>query len=148
MMRITSPAFDDGGDIPDRYTLDGGNLSPPLRFHHVPEGTRSLALIVDDIDSPLGTFTHWVIWNIPLDTTELADDTVPPQAELGMNGFGTVGYAGPCPPSGRHRYRFRLFALNTVLEATSPDRKDQIESEVEGATIERAAMTGRYQARE
>lgn len=144
-MEITSPAFDRGKDIPVKYTFDGENMSPPLRISDVPAEARSLALIVEDVDSPIGPFTHWVVWNIPPETTEIAENRQPPGAQIGINGFGEVRWGGPCPPSGRHRYRFHLLALDTVLEATSPDRRHQIESEMEGSILSRATLTGRYQ---
>ncbi len=147
IMEITSTAFKDGEEIPDKHTFDGENLSPPLRFGGVPADAQSLALIVEDIDSPIGPFTHWVVWNMPPQTEEIGESALPREAETGINGFGEVRYGGPCPPSGRHRYRFRLIALDTRLEATAPDRKDQIESEMEGNVLAEAILTGLYQAR-
>ncbi len=146
-MEITSTAFKNGEEIPEKHTLDGGNIRPPLRFSGVPEGAQSLVLFMQDLDSPIGPFTHWVVWNLPPDIGEIGDAPLPAAAQTGINGFGETRYAGPCPPSGRHRYRFRLIALDTRLEATSPDRKDQIESEMEGDVLAEASLTGLYAAR-
>ena len=132
--------------IPKKYTFDGENISPPLNIRHVPEQTESLALIVEDIDSPIGRFTHWVVWNIPPGTEAIAENSVPQNSQTGLNGFGEVRYSGPCPPSGRHRYRFRLLALDTMLEATTPDRKDHIISEMEGNILAKATLIGKYEA--
>ena len=147
-MKLTSTAFNDGEDIPEKHAFDGENVPPPLRFEGVPGNAQSLALIMEDLDSPIGPFTHWVVWNLPPDTAEAGNDSpLPREAETGINGFGESRYGGPCPPSGRHRYRFRLLALDTRLEATSPDRKDQIESEMEGNVLDEALLTGLYRAK-
>ncbi len=143
-MDLTSPSFAHHEDIPEKYTVDGENISPPLEIRGVPEKAQSLALIVQDLDAPIGIFTHWVVWNIPADTTRIEEGQAPPGAEEGMNGFGNVGYAGPCPPSGRHRYRFRLFALDSMLDATSPDRLDQIQSDMQDCILDKAILTGWY----
>ncbi len=147
-MEITSPAFAHRGDIPEKYTIDGQNVSPPLQISGVPANAQSLVLVVQDIDSPIGLFTHWLVWNIPATTTQIEEGRLPPGVEQGMNGFGNVGYAGPCPPSGRHRYRFRIFALDSVLDATSPDRLDQIASDMEDSVVDRAILVGLYTAKE
>ncbi len=147
-MKLTSTAFNDGEEIPEKHTFDGENTHPPLRFEEVPGSARSLVLIMEDLDSPIGPFTHWVVWNLPPDTKEIGEESpLPGEAETGMNGFGEPRYGGPCPPSGRHRYRFRLLALDARLEATSPDRKDQIESEMEGNVLDEAFLTGLYRAK-
>ena len=145
-MQLTSPSFVDGEEIPKKHALRGDNASPPLQIAGVPAEAKSLALIMEDVDCPLGLFTHWVIWNIPAKTTQIDENTVPPETEIGLNGFGEVRYNGPCPPSGRHRYRFRLLALDTVLEATRPDRKDHIQQEMDGHVIEEAFLIGYYAA--
>lgn len=146
-MRLTSPAFSDGEEIPEKYTFHGTNVSPPLRISDIPSNTESLVLIVEDIDSPIGPFTHWVVWNIPPTTEKIGENALPREAQTGVNGFGESRYGGPCPPSGRHRYLFNLYALDTMLEATAPDRRDTIEQEMEGSVIAKATLTGRYQAR-
>lgn len=147
MMQLTSPSFADGEDIPNQHTFEGPNTSPPLQISGVPEAAQSLALIVEDIDSPIGVFTHWVVWNISPRTTRIDEGASPAGAEVGLNGFGEVRYSGPCPPSGRHRYRFRLLALDTTLDATSPDRKDHIQREMEGQIIDEAFLIGHVQAK-
>ena len=145
-MELSSPSFEDGADMPARHTHDGEDVSPALRISGVPAKAGSLALIMEDIDSPIGPFTHWVVWNIPPQTTEIREGELPQGAEVGLNGFGEARYAGPCPPSGRHRYRFRLFALESMLDATSPDRKDQIKADMEDQVVGAATLTGCYQA--
>ena len=143
-MQITSPSFAHGEDMPRRHSLEAENNSPPLVFSDVPADAQSLALIVEDIDSPIGVFTHWVVWNIGPGTTEIPENAAPTGSEVGLNGFGWARYDGPAPPSGRHRYRFRLYALDTTLEASSPDRKDHVLAEMDGAVIAEAELIGRY----
>jgi Raf kinase inhibitor-like YbhB/YbcL family protein len=120
-LTITSTAFEQGGMIPRQYTCDGNDSSPPLAWTSVPDGTKSLALICDDPDAPVGTWVHWVLFNLPADVTALPEH-VPPQKTLGngarqgTNDFRKIGYGGPCPPGGTHRYYFKLYTLDTVLE--------------------------------
>ena len=113
-LEISSDAFEEGGTIHSRHTCDGANVSPPLSFAGAPEGTRSLALVVDYPDAPVGTFTRWLAWGIDPSADGLDESQAAPHE--GGNGFGTTGYAGPCPPHGRHRYFFRLHALDTELD--------------------------------
>lgn len=145
-MKIASPSFGDGEEIPTRHAFDGDNLSPPLTIADVPASARSFALIVECLDAPIGRFTHWVVWNIPPDVQTLGEGSPPPEAERGLNGFGEVAYAGPCPPSGRYHYRVRVFALDTTLDARTPDRRDHIEREMEGHVVAEAALHGVYRA--
>ncbi len=134
-MVIKSPVFRNGERIPSKYTCDGENISPPLEWSGAPTGTKSFALMVDDLDARGGVFTHWVIFNIPSSTAGLREDTRPPsfppggvveeetEAAFGMNDFGIIGYSGPCPHSGVNRYVFYLYALDTrlkVLNQTAP----------------------------
>ena len=118
---ITSPAFKEGGMIPAKYTCDGADISPPLQWDAVPEGTGSIALVCDDPDAPMGTWVHWVLFNLPSTTTALAEK-VPPNKTLangarqGTNDFRKIGYGGPCPPSGTHRYFFKIYALDAQLD--------------------------------
>ena len=122
-MLLTSPSFEDGGMIPKKFTCDGGNINPELIIQNVPAGARSLALIMHDPDAPYpaaprpGGFTHWVVWNIPPETTVIKQESAPPGAREGMNGAGS-GYAGPCPPppSAAHRYQFHLYALDAPID--------------------------------
>ena len=104
---ISSPAFKAGGTIPALFTCKGANQNPPLRFGGIPKEAKSLALIVDDPDAPGSLFTHWLVWNINLTATQLGENSVPAGAAQGTNDFGRIGYGGPCPPSGTHRYYFR-----------------------------------------
>lgn len=112
-MKLSSPVFDSNTTIPSKYTCDGENVNPPLSISNIPVGTKSLALIVDDPDAPAGTWTHWIVLNIDPSTTEIAENSVPAGATQGTTSFGTAKWGGPCPPSGTHRYFFKLFALDS-----------------------------------
>src|SRR5438876_9788033 len=114
-MKISSSAFQEGGNIPSKFTCDGTDANPPLRFEGAPAETKSLVLIVDDPDAPSGLFTHWLIWNISSQTTTIAEGSTPKGVQ-GTNDFGKSGYGGPCPPSGTHRYYFKIFALDRELD--------------------------------
>lgn len=142
-MKISSSAFADGGSIPSRYTCDGANTSPPLAFSGVPSDAKSLALIVDDPDAPGGTFDHWIVWNIPANSAAVAEGSGP-QGVAAQNGFGTKGYGGPCPPSGEHRYQFKLYALDAALNLTPSASKADVENAMKGHTLAQAKMMGRY----
>ena len=137
-LKIESPAFKSGKDIPIEYTCDGNDLSPPLRFLNIPENTESLALIVDDPDAPMGTWVHWVIWNLPASLTGISEGE-----NLffgrGENDFKTLLYGGPCPPSGTHRYFFKLYALDTELELEDGATKEELQQAMKGHIIESAA---------
>ena len=115
-MKITSSAFQEGGNIPSKFTCDGSDTSPPLQITGVPSEAKSLVLIADDPDAPGGLFTHWLIWNIPPQTNSIAEGSAP-KGVLGANDFGKSGYRGPCPPPGIHRYSFKIFALDRELES-------------------------------
>jgi Raf kinase inhibitor-like YbhB/YbcL family protein len=143
-LEITSGAFDHGGSIPPRHSCEGENVSPPLSWAGVPDGTRSLALIVDDPDAPVGTFTHWLAWGIDPAAGGLADGEAAPRE--GRNGFGTVGYGGPCPPPGhgRHRYFFRLQALDVDLDLEAGADREELERALGGHALESAELMGRY----
>jgi Raf kinase inhibitor-like YbhB/YbcL family protein len=142
-LEIASSAFETGGTIPSRHTCDGENVSPSLFFSGAPEGTRSLALVVDDPDAPVGTFTHWLAWDIDASADGLGEGQVAPRE--GRNGFGTVGYAGPCPPRGRDRYFFRLHALDAELDLQPGADRDQLDRALEGHVLETAALVGGYE---
>ena len=119
-MELKSSAFEAGGMIPKKYTCDGPDASPPLNWSDVPAKAKSLALIVDDPDAPMGTWVHWVAWNIPPDARSLDEgvpkkDSLPNGMKQGTTDFRSIGYGGPCPPSGTHRYFFKLYALDTAL---------------------------------
>jgi Raf kinase inhibitor-like YbhB/YbcL family protein len=142
---ITSAAFEEGGTIPSRHTCEGENVSPPLSFAGVPQGTRSLALVVDDPDAPVGTFTHWLAWGIDPGAGGVGEGQAAPRE--GLNGFGTVGYAGPCPPPGhgRHRYFFRLYALDAELDLGAGAGRDELEPALRGHVLETAEVVGGYE---
>ena len=142
---VRSTAFEEGGAIPARYTCDGLDVSPPLQWISVPDGTQSLALIADDPDAPGGTFVHWVIYNLPPDTQRLPEDvpnreTLPGGAVQSLNGAGTIGYTGPCPPSGTHRYFFNVYALDTELDPGGGD----LVSAMEGHVLAEGRLMGTY----
>ena len=142
-MRLTSSAFVDGGNIPSKYTCDGKNISPPLEISDVPDDTGVLVLIMDDPDAPMGTFVHWVVWNIPKDTGNIAEGSEPGGVQ-GITDFGKTGYGGPCPPSGTHSYSFKLYALNKKLDLREKSGKKDVEIAMEGYIIENVLLTGRY----
>lgn len=147
MIKISSPAFDYGDSIPEEYTCDGIDISPPLVIENVPLGAVSLVLIVDDPDAPTKTWTHWIAWNISSDTEEIRENSVPRNALLGINDFDRLDYGGPCPPSGTHRYYFRVYALDMMLEAQQGARRDVVESEMEGHVIDEGEYVGKYERR-
>jgi len=152
-VQLTSPAFADGQPIPARYSKDGDNVSPPLKWADAPAGVKSFALVCDDSDAPSGVFTHWVIWDIPGGARELPEGQ-PPDASMrdgtrqGKNGFGGVGYGGPQPPPGKpHHYHFRLYALDTTLlqlrEASTT--REGLEGALRGHVLAHGALVGTYQ---
>ncbi len=144
VMTIESPAFRDNGTIPKQYTCDGKDINPPLVFRNVPPGTRSLALIVDDPDAPAGIWVHWVVCNIDPGTREIKENTVPPGALQGKNDFRRTNYGGPCPPSGTHRYFFKLYALDTVLAIDGNPTKQGLEKAMKGHILAEAQTVGLY----
>lgn len=152
MMTLTSTAFTHGAMIPKDYTCDGKDISPPLSWSELPEKTQSFALIMDDPDAPMGTWVHWVIYNIPATARGLAED-VPKDADLpdgsrqGRNSWRRIGYGGPCPPSGTHRYFFKLYALDMVLTLASGATKDELLKAMEGHILVQAELMGRYSRR-
>lgn len=143
-MELTSPVFTADEYMPEKYGCHGENINPPLRIEDVPEGTRSLALIVEDPDAPHGTFTHWVIWNINPGTHEIDENRVPGGAEQGLNDFKKTGYGGPCPPSGTHRYVFQLYALDTTLHLGKKAHVDDLVQAMEGHILEQTELVGLY----
>jgi hypothetical protein len=150
-IQLTSPAFIYGSRIPDRYTCEGEDVSPPLRWGGVPVETRSLALVCDDPDAPRGTWVHWVLFNLPTEVVELAEG-VPPVPELpsgarqGRNDSGRIGYMGPCPPPGKpHRYFFRLYALDIVLGLATGVTKADLEAAMDQHMLGQGTLMGTYQ---
>lgn len=143
-MKITSSAFEDRQQIPPQYTCNGDNINPPLEFSGIPHGTKSLVLIVDDPDAPIGTFVHWVVYNISPELREVRENSIPDDGVEGMSSFGKKGYGGPCPPSGVHRYFFKLYALNKTLSIEGVADKDTILKNIEGAIIAQSELAGLY----
>ena len=140
-MRVTCPAFGNEKFIPKKFTCDGPDINPTLVIGGIPAGTKSLALIVDDPDAPGGTWVHWVVYNIPV-IEQIDEDSIP--GEQGMNDFGKMDYGGPSPPSGTHRYCFKLYALNTRLALGEGVDKEALEAAMEGHIIDQAELTGLY----
>ena len=149
-IELTSPAFIDGSDIPTKYTCDGEGVSPPLEWSNLPGGTKSIALIVDDPDAPGRTFVHWVLYAISPDARGLPEnvpdvDITPEGAKHGRSGFGRIGYGGPCPPSGSHRYFFKLYALDSGLGLEAGADKGNLLQAMEGHILAQGQLMGRYQ---
>ena len=144
-MRVISKAFPPGELIPPRYTCDGKNISPEMRIFEVPESAKSIALIVDDPDAPAGTWVHWLVWNMSPATKIIPEGSVPEGAVEGITSFGAAGYGGPCPPSGTHRYFFKLYALDTVFELDpKKTRVGELEYAMERHIISKAETIGTY----
>jgi Raf kinase inhibitor-like YbhB/YbcL family protein len=149
VMKITSSVFTEGSIIPSKYTCDGQDISPPLEWKDIPAGTKSFALICDDPDAPRGTWVHWVAYNIPPNISKL-DENVKPELELkngviqGNNDWPKIGYGGPCPPSGTHRYYFKLYALDTILPIKPGASKAQLLNAMKGHVIAEAQLMGKY----
>ncbi len=151
---LSSPAFVAGHDIPSDYTCEGGDISPALAWSGVPNGTQSLALIVDDPDAPdptapKMTWVHWVLYNLPADLRKLPEamdaDSLPTGTQEGKNDWKRTGYGGPCPPIGRHRYFFKLFALDMVLPDLKHPTKAELEHAMSGHILAQAELMGVYQ---
>lgn len=143
-LSIASKAFPHNSMIPAAHTCDGADESPPLSIRDVPEEARSLALIVDDPDAPAKTWVHWVVWNIGAETKEIPAGSVPPGALQGRNDFGRPGWGGPCPPSGTHRYFFKLYALDALLPLPPGASKAQLEEAMKGHVLGKAELIGLY----
>ncbi len=146
-LKISSPAFSHGESIPARYTCDGYDASPGLVIGKVPPAALSLALIVDDPDAPGGTWVHWVVWNIPAQVREIPENDLPPLAIQGKNDWKRNKYGGPCPPSGTHRYFFRIFALDTTLNLNSSTTKADLERAMQGHILAKGELMGTYRRR-
>lgn len=143
-MELSSTAFGNKEKIPSKYTCDGDEVSPPLKISNVPEDTKSLALISEDPDAPSGNWIHWVVWNIPPDTDEIPEGSLPSGAVEGVTSFGDNKYGGPCPPSGSHRYYFRLYALDTDIDLPVASGKEDLKDAMENHIIEQAELMGTY----
>lgn len=149
-MQLTSSAFSEGSPIPAKYTCTDKNISPPLKWSGVPANTKSLALITDDPDAPMGTWVHWVLYDLPATTSELPEDVAKSQyvaggARQGLNSFKHLGYGGPCPPPGKaHRYFFKLYALDTQLELKPGASKKEVESAMDRHVLAEGQLMGTY----
>jgi len=142
-MKVTSSAFQGGANIPSKFSCDGANSSPPLQISDVPSEAKSLVLIVDDLDAPSGLFTHWAVWNISPQTSTIAEGSVPKGVQ-GTNDFGKSGYDGPCPPSGTHRYYFKIFALDRELDLPLGAKRGQLDAAIKAHVIVQGELMGRY----
>jgi len=148
-MEIKSSAFKEGAIIPRKYTCDNIDISPPLEWSQVPDGTKTFALICDDPDAPMGTWVHWVLFNLPGNILELSENV--PKLEVlkngarqGKNDFGKIGYGGPCPPSGTHRYYFKIYALDKELDSKPGITKKELLKAMEGHILAEGQLMGRY----
>lgn len=146
-MQLTSSAFNNGEPLPMEYSCDGSGEAPPLSADNIPPKAQTLALILEDPDAPNGTFTHWIVWNLPPSAKTITASNLPKGAEQGMNDFGKVGYGAPCPPSGSHRYTFTLFALDEPLDLKSGTKAARFKQALTGHVLEEATLTGYYQRR-
>ncbi len=141
-MQIQSNAFEQNRPIPRKYTCDGENISPPLTFVDVPREAKSLALVVDDPEAVVGTFDHWIVWNLPPDTKELSEGA---NVEIqGRNDYGVLRYKGPCPPSGTHHYRFKAYALDTMLDLPEGASKKELENAMQDHILAEYELIGTY----
>jgi Raf kinase inhibitor-like YbhB/YbcL family protein len=149
-IQLTGSAFLEGAPIPGKYTCDGQDISPPLKWKNVPQGTRSIALICDDPDAPVGTWVHWVLYGLPGSVTELPEGVpnttnLPNGAKQGLNDFGRIGYGGPCPPGkSAHRYFFKLYALDTELSLPPKATKKDLLRAMEGHILAEGQLMGTY----
>jgi hypothetical protein len=147
---ISSPSFSNGGDIAKKFTCDGADVSPQLKWSDPPAGTKSLALLADDLDAPVGNWNHWVLWNLPAEIRDLAENVtktgqLPDGSRQGVNDFRKAGYNGPCPPPGKpHRYYFKIFALDAKLDLKGSAGKRELEAAMRGHILAQAEWMGRY----
>lgn len=144
---ITSPSFSGGEEIPDKFTCNGENINPELNIEDIPEDAQSLVLIVDDPDAPTGTFVHWVMFNLPVEGSgkNISENYSPEENVIeGENDFGKIGYGGPCPPSGTHRYFFKIYALNDPLNLEEGSSKSDVEKAMEGKILDSGKLKGLY----
>ena len=142
-MKITSSAFQEGGNIPSKFTCEGSDTSPPLQISGVPSDAKSLVLIADDPDAPGGLFTHWLVWNIPPQTSSIPEGSAAKGVQ-GANDFGKSGYRGPCPPPGTHRYSFKVFALDRELDLRSGAKRSEVDTATKGHVVAQGELVGLY----
>ena len=148
-MKLTSPAFSEGALIPVEYTCTGGDFSPPLAWSDLPAGAKSLVLIVDDPDAPVGTWVHWVAFNLPVTGRGLPEGIkdakqLPGGGVQGANSWRRTGYGGPCPPSGIHRYFFKLYALDTILSLDNKAAAKDVQAAMKGHALAETQLMGRF----
>src|SRR5438874_13689102 len=141
---VATSAFQAGGDIPAEFTCNGANVNPELKINGVPNEAKSLVLIVDDPDAPRGLFTHWIVWNIDPKATDIAENSAPAGGIQGTNDFGKRNYGGPCPPSGTHRYFFKIFALDTKLELKPSAPRTELDAAIRGHVLAQGELMARY----
>ncbi len=144
LMKLESSAFVPNGDMPAKYTCTGDNVNPPLTIKQAPAEAKSLALIMDDPDAPMGTWLHWTVWNINAATTEIPENSLPAGAVEGTTDFGSAGYGGPCPPSGTHRYFFKLYALDMEINLPAGAQLKDLEQAISGHILDQAELIGLY----
>jgi Raf kinase inhibitor-like YbhB/YbcL family protein len=144
-MRVTSAAFGEGEAIPAKYSCQGDEVNPPLEITDVPDGAKALAIVVDDPDAPGATYDHWLLWNIPGDRRQIPEHwQLEDGVMAGINGAGNRGYAGPCPPEGRHHYAFKVYALDALLELPEETGKKELEEAMQGHILGQAKLVGTY----
>src|SRR5437588_2984614 len=143
-MKLSSPSFQEGGTIPEKFSRNGQKVSSELRIEGAPAEAKSLALIVDDPDAPVGLFTHWLVWNIDPKTVEIAEDSVPKGGVQGTNDFPGQRYDGPRPPTGTHRYYFKIFALDRTLDLKAGAKRREVDAAMRGHVIAQGELMGRY----
>jgi Raf kinase inhibitor-like YbhB/YbcL family protein len=144
VFRLSGPVLENKAFLPQKYACDGANLSPPLRFENIPTETKSLALILDDLDAPRGSYVHWILWNIDPGAQEIEENALPAGAVQGMNDFKKTSYGGPCPPGKTHRYVFKAYALDTSLILSPISSKADLEKAMEGHILARTQFIAHY----
>ena len=147
-LSLTSPEFNEGAPIPASYTCKGQNINPPLNITGVPQKAQSLALILHDPDAVNGDFVHWLVWDMPASTKNIAANSVPVGAIQGANGSGQPKYMGPCPPAGTgtHRYMFELYALDNTIDLQAGANRDELEKTIQGHVLAKQTLTGLFSA--
>jgi len=141
-LHISSPAFEPGGNIPSRYTCEGEDINPPLEIKQIPAEAKSMVLIIEDPDAPMGTWLHWLVWNIPI-VHYINENEVP--GDQGLNDSGKIEYGGPCPPSGMHRYYFKVYALDDLLDIPEGSSRGEVEAAMQNHIIAYGQVMGVYQ---
>jgi len=143
-MKITSLDFENNSKIPTKFTGDGEDINPNLTINEIPENTKSLVLIMDDPDAPVGNWVHWLVWNISPDINKILENSIPENSVQGKNSWGREDYGGPKPPSGTHRYFFKIFALDTTIDLQEGASKEQLEKEMEDHVLDKTELIGLY----